>query len=214
MEFAKEIINLGIKFFIIQIACLAIYQTINIIISHVAGPESVTEYNVIYKYLSIPLMVFNIIMGPIWSAYTDAYTLNDFEWMKTIYHKLIKLLMITMICLVVMIAFYRIFFNIWLGGKVQIHLSIVLIIGIYISTTLWNNVHSYIINGTGKIKLQLYVSLIGTFLNIPFSLLLGKYYGVLGVIIPVIIFSLIPAIILKIQTNKMLNNNLSGIWAE
>ena len=48
----NKIIGLGIKFFIIQIALLVIFQMTNIIISRNLGPESVTEYNVTYTYFS------------------------------------------------------------------------------------------------------------------------------------------------------------------
>ena len=89
ITFAKDIFNLGGEFFIIQIASLVLYQMINILISRICGPEQVTNYNVAYKYLSVALMIINIIMATLWSAFTDAYVKNDITWMNNIYRRLV-----------------------------------------------------------------------------------------------------------------------------
>lgn len=214
LHLTKDIINLGVKFFIIQVACLVLYGTMNVIISNVSNPEYVTEYNVVYKYLGIPMMIFGIVIAPFWSAYTDAYTRKDFEWMKGLYSKLIKIVGGSCILVVILSLVYPIFFRLWLGDKVDIHLSMIIAVAIYIIISIWNMLHSYIVNGIGNISMQLYVSLIGTITNIPIALLLGRHLGAEGVIYAVSIFNLLPAIILYIQVNKTLNNKAHGIWAK
>lgn len=77
-KYAKDLFSLGGQFFLIQIICIILYQTVNFVISHYCGPELVTVYNIAYKYLYCALMVFNIIMAPLWSAYNDAYAKNDY----------------------------------------------------------------------------------------------------------------------------------------
>ena len=45
----KKIVGLGGQFFIIMISMLFVFQLINIVISRVAGPMAVTQYNIAYK---------------------------------------------------------------------------------------------------------------------------------------------------------------------
>ena len=102
-SFTKRLFNLGAKFFIIQIAVLIVYQTVNIIIAKTCGSESVTIYNLAYKYFNISLMGFNIAINPIWVAFTDAYTQRDYIWMNRIYTKLFKLFKITVLLILIML---------------------------------------------------------------------------------------------------------------
>jgi Membrane protein involved in the export of O-antigen and teichoic acid len=208
----NDILSLGIKFFIIQIACLVLYGTINVIISYVSSPEYVTEYNVVYKYLGIPLMIFSILVAPLWSAYTDAFAKKDYIWMQNVYNKMFNILLLCIVFVLLLLPVYPIFFKAWLGNKVTIHLSMVLAVSFYVITTIWNTLHSNIINGLGKIRLQLYTSIVATILNIPVALWLGRLFGAEGVVMSVSLFNLIPMIILTIQTKKIIRNKAIGIW--
>lgn len=212
LRLAKDILSLGVKFFIIQIAVVVLYGSINVIISHVSGPENVTEYNVVYKYLSIPNMAFGIMIAPLWSAYTDAYTKNDFAWMKNVYNKMFRLMLILLGVLLVLVSLYPVFFHLWLGDKVEIHFSMILVVAVYMFTMIWNSLHSYIINGIGKIELQLYTSIICTIVNIPLALYLGGIWGAEGVVASTCFLNLIPLLALTIQVRKILNNKAIGIW--
>lgn len=77
LKLSGDLMKLGRKFFIIQISAIVLFMTSNIIIIQLLGPEEVTIYNIAYKYFSIPIMVFAIIMTPIWSAVTEAYVKKD-----------------------------------------------------------------------------------------------------------------------------------------
>ncbi|MEO6455849.1 MAG: oligosaccharide flippase family protein, partial [Ginsengibacter sp.] len=69
-KYAKNLLNLGIQFFIIQGAAIVVFTTDNIIISQLFGPAAVTPYNISYKYFTIILMLFSIIISPLWSSFT------------------------------------------------------------------------------------------------------------------------------------------------
>ncbi len=211
-ELVSDILSLGLKFFIIQIACLVLYGTMNVIISHVSSPEYVTEYNVVYKYLAVPQMVFNIILAPFWSAYTDAYTLKDYGWMRSLYKKLLKIYGGCLALLLLLCALYPIAFHLWLGDKVDIHLSMIVVVALYVAIMSFCGLNSNVLNGTGCISLQLYGSLIMTVVNIPLALWLGKYMGAEGVVASVGLLNLLGCIPAYIQIRKILNQTAKGIW--
>lgn len=208
----KDVLGLGVNFFIINIAVLVLFQTMNILISNVAGAEAVTEYNVVYKYLSLPLMISSLLTAPFWSAYTDAYAVRDYNWMKASYNKISKIFYLVAIILAVMVCVYPIVFKMWLGDKVEIHLSMVVVVTVYVLIMVVNQVNANIVNGIGTLRLQLLLSLLSTIGNIPLSLFLGRIYGAVGVVLSVAFFNLLPAIILRIQAIKLVNNTAKGIW--
>lgn len=213
-SFAKDILNLGIKFFIIQIATVVLYGAINVIISHVSGPENVTEYNVVHKYLTVPMFLFGIIVAPLWSAYTDAFTKKDYNWMQSVHNKMFRMMILMLILLVALMLLYPIAFKIWLGSKVTIHLPMVLFVGLYIATMIWNNLYANIINGVGKIKIQLITSIICVIFNIPLALFFGYKFGAVGVVASTCLMNLLPLVCLTVQVKKILSTKAIGIWNE
>ena len=210
----KDVLNLGIKFFVIQIAAIILYQTMNVIISHVAGPESVTEYNVVYKYMSLPMMATSMMVEPFWSAFTDAYAQKDFGWMERSYRKLLKVYLLASILVILLASVYPIAFRLWLGDKVIIHLNMIIVVTFYVLVMIWQSIHSALTNGTGCITISLLFSILMSIVNIPLALFLGRNYGALGVVISVGGLNLMAAWINYIQVNKIIRNRAYGIWAK
>lgn len=208
----KDIFNLGIKFFIIQIQMIVLYQATNILISNVSTPEDVTAYNIAYRYIGTALMIFMLILGPLWPAFTDAYTKKDYSWMKRTYHKMIKIYACIILLIILMVAFSPIIYQIWIGDSSIVPIMMSINVGVYIAIRSWDNLQVMLINGIGTIKLQSYVTLIGLILHIPLSLWLGKYMGALGVITSMIIINLIYSIFFTLQIHKIINCSAQGLW--
>ena len=88
-----------------QIQGTILYYTTNVLISNISNPIDVSVYNIAYKYLSCSMMFYSIIMGPLWPAFTEAYTLKDFEWMKKTYRRMGVVCLMVFFSLVIMVAF-------------------------------------------------------------------------------------------------------------
>lgn len=213
-SFVRDVLGLGLKFFFISSSLIVLFHTMNIIIANVSGPEAVTEYNVIYKYISIPLLVSSIITAPYWSAYTDAYALNDFNWMKASFIRLRKISYILIASILGLLLIYPIVFKIWLGDLVTIHLSMMIVVAVYVAIMIYNQINANIINGIGKLKIHLLLCIISTFGYIPLALLLGRCFGTMGVVAVAGLFTFLPAVILRIQLKKLINGTAKGIWCQ
>lgn len=211
-NYIKDLWNLGIKFFIIQVQQIVLYQSTNILISNLSGPESVTQYNIAYKILNVVVMVYTIILTPLWPAFTDAFTKKDYIWMNNIYKKMVKAfgLLVLMITGVVFIS--PVIYQLWVGDKISIPFLLTIAIAIFTIIHCWDTLQVMLINGVGAIKLQTYVILIGLILHIPLSLLLGHYLGIYGVIVSMSLINLMYASFFTTQINKILNKTASGIW--
>ena len=211
-KYIKDLFNLGASFFIIQLQCVILFQTTNILISNISGPEDVTAYNIAYKYIGIAMMIYTIILSPLWPAFTDAYTKQDFNWMKSVYRKMTKVYFLSVIVMAIMILLSPIVYKIWIGEKADIPFLMTLSVAIYMMISNWDSLQVNLINGIGTIRLQLYVTLIGLIFHIPLSLFLGRFIGVYGVICSMTIINLIYSLFFTKQINMILNKKATGIW--
>lgn len=214
LSYGKDILNLGTKFFVIQIAVIVVYQTSNIIIAQVSGLEDVTRYNIAFKYFSIGTMLFGIIIAPFWSAFTEAFTLSDYNWMKKSIRKLYVVAFLLILAILVLLLFANYVYRIWVGDFIDIRFSISAMVALYIITNIWTSLHSQLLNGMGKIKLQLIVSVIVIFINIPLAIFLGQKFGIEGVVGSALLLNLIAAIYSPIQLSLLMNRKAKGIWNE
>ena len=211
-KLCNKILGLGIKFFVIQICMLLIFQVTNVILSRQQGADSVTIYNVTYKYFSVFQMFFNILLSPFWAAYTDAYAKNDFSWMIKTYKKLLKVFLFAVPVMVLMYILYPYVFDIWLSGKVSVPSGVALGMCIYILILSFSNLLMILINGTGKVFLQMLVYVCCALFSIPLMSYLCELYGILGVLFVLGFVYAVQAFFGFIQLNKILNNSSFGIW--
>jgi O-antigen/teichoic acid export membrane protein len=213
-RFAGNIISLGFKFFILQIAGLVLYETSNIIIAQLFGPAKVTTYNIAFKYFSIIPMLFAIIMIPFWSAFTKAWIEKDIEWIKNTVKKLQIVWLFFSLLTIVMLALSNFIYRIWVGSEIIVPLSLSAALAAYVIINAWNTIFAQFLNGVGKIRLQLYSGIWGAVLNIPLAVYLGRAFGISGVIFSSVLLTGINMSWVYIQYNKIINNKAYGIWAK
>lgn len=214
LSLIKDIFNLGFRFFIIQIQMIVLYQSTNILISNISSPIDVTSYNLAYKYISIALMLFNIILGPIWPAFTDAYTKKDYAWMNNVYRRMVQIYGILCLAILIMVVVSPFAYNLWFGDKAVVPAFMTISVALYIIIHSWDSLQTVLINGIGCVTIQTVVTVIGLVLHIPMSLFLGKYWGALGVVFSMIIINSIYSIIFTIQIRKVLHKRAYGIWSK
>ena len=205
---------MGIKFFLLQIGAVVLFQTDNIIIAQLFGPTQVTPFNISYKYFGILTMFIGIVVGPLWSAYTEAWVKGDIEWIKNTVRRLMVLWVVLLFGVIIMITLSDFVFEIWVGNKVVIPFKLSCVIGAYVIINAWNLIYAIFLNGVGKIRLQFYSSVWSIILHIPMAFYLGSRIGVTGVVMSSAILGIINMVWTRIQYIKIVNNNANGIWAK
>jgi O-antigen/teichoic acid export membrane protein len=213
-RFARNLMTLGLKFFIIQVAFVILYETSIIIIAQLFGPAEVTPYNIAYKYFSVVPMVFGIIMIPFWSAYTEAYVKKDFDWIRASIKKIMLIWLLFSIGALIMLFFSDKIYRLWVGPDIKVPFLLSATIVFYIIINSWNAIFSVFLNGVGKIKLQLYSAIAGSLINIPLAIFLGKQIGISGVVLSTCLLGIANAIWSPVQYFKIINGKAKGIWAE
>jgi O-antigen/teichoic acid export membrane protein len=210
--YLKDLMGIGIQFFFLQIAGVIIFASSNIIISRALGPDKVTPYNIVYRYFSVIPLIFNILIAPMWSAVTDAYTMGEIDWIEKSMRIIKKLLFYVAAIIVCMILFSNIVYDIWLGDNIQISFQLTLCMGIYTYIIVWSLSYSSFINGIGYLMIQTINTVIGAILFYPLSLLLVKEWSILGMILTLCIVNLPGAVLNTIQFNKIVKGTKNSMW--
>ena len=208
-----SILSLGLKFFVLQMITIVLFQANSIIIARVVSPEAVVEYNLAFKYVSLLTMIFTIVITPVWSATTDAYVRKDFAWINKTISLSRKVCIASIFIGVLMVLASKFVYGIWLGkGTIDINYSTTSLILLYISFEMLYKVYGTIINGTGKVFAQMILTGVIAIIYIPLAILLGKLFGLSGVLIANAIVFALNYLWSKVQCNKLISQTATGIW--
>lgn len=208
-----SILSLGLKFFVLQMITIVLFQANSIIIARVVSPEAVVEYNLAFKYVSLLTMIFTIVITPVWSATTDAYVRKDFEWINKTLSFSRKVCIASIFIGVLMVLASKFVYGMWLGrGSIDINYSTTGLILLYISFEMLYKVYGTIINGTGKVFAQIILTGIIAIIYIPLAIFLGNLCGLSGVLIANTIVFALNYVWSKLQCNKLINQTATGIW--
>ncbi len=214
-SYAKGLFNLGIIFFIIQIAGIVQYQSANVIIAQNFSTSDVTSYNIVYKYFGMLNMAFVIFLAPFWSASTEAYLQNDIKWIKNAIKKYINLNLLLVCVGILMLVFSRQIYDLWIGkGKVNISFSLSLWGFIFFNMQMYEGKYVYFLNGISALRIQFWSCVLSPFLYIVAALILIRHYhmGVYALFVASIIANFNGIILAPVQYYQIIYRNKKGIW--
>lgn len=216
-SYAKDLFSLGIKFFVIQVAVIILYQTSNFIMIRYYGPDAVTQYNVAYKLFFALNMVFSIVITPIWAAVTDALARNEISWVQKAFKKYVQILMLFFGLALIILACSNFIYKIWMRdtiGHIPFELSVCLCI--YVCITLCGSLMAYFLNGAGMLKLQFINCLVAPFIFIAVVMTFIKVFhmGVCSVPLAIIVSSFYSYIISPLQCYLVFFKDVKGIWSK
>ena len=207
-----SLLSLGYKIFIVNVQVVVLYQGTNFLISTLSSPNEVTTYNIAYKLMNFSMLLYTIIINPLWPAYADAYAKNDYKWMKLTRKRMIKILYLSIFgcCLISFIAPW--IYKLWIGNAVHIPPTMTYLVALYVVIYCWVNLNSTLLIGMGKIKMSTIISVFGLLIHIPLSVFCASYFGAYGVIFSLILINLIYAVVEHFQVNIILNKKAFGVW--
>ncbi|MDY0173632.1 MAG: oligosaccharide flippase family protein [Bacteroidales bacterium] len=212
-KYLRDIYSLGIKFFIGQILSIIMFQSSFIILAKIVNPEEVTVYNIANTYFGLPLTFFTIALTPYWSAITEAYVKNEFDWIRKNMKHLRYLAVILTFALIIMLLFSNYAFHLWVGDKVIIPFKVSIALTIYNVIVMFLSPYNYFLNGVGKLNLGLRIAVFKSLAFLPVAIFFVKAYGATGLIIGLILVNSLPNLIFNtLQYRKIINRTATGVW--
>ncbi|MDF2932685.1 MAG: hypothetical protein K0R36_2016 [Chryseobacterium sp.] len=212
-KLVKNLMGLGLKFFVIQIGAIFMYGMGNIIITQLFSPSDVTPYSVAFRLFSSAQVVFSIIITPFWSAFTEANTKKDMIWIRKSIHNLIFIWFIFSLGIVLLWILSPYIFKIW-TPDVVVSTSLALQFCIFIIINTGVSIFNYYLSGTGKISIIFLCTIAQCIIYIPFSIFLAKTLGLGldGVILSTNILLFITLFFIALQTKNIISEKAYGIW--
>ena len=213
LKISKQLMSLGVMFFICQLMSSIVFLSSNIIISKMFSPELVTPYQISYRYFCILILIFTVINAPNWTATTDAFLQNDIAWIKKATSRMNKLLVFFAIIIFLMICISKQVYSLWIGNEITIPISLTISMATYIFLMMYSLTYCYFLNGLGILRLQLICTMVGIAIYAIAILFLVNSLNSVTAISIAISLSLLPnAVCNKIQFEKIINGKALGIW--
>ena len=151
---------------------------------------------------------------PFWSAYTEAFHKQDIQWISNVNRKLKMVWLILSLVSLIQLLLGNTIYKLWVGERIDIPTLLSICMFVYVLELSWGSIYVSFINGVGKIKLQLIISIITGILNIPLSIFFAKYLslGISGVILATTACLFYGVFFARVQYNKILKGIANGIW--
>lgn len=210
----KDLLGLGFKFFIIQVAGLIIFSSNNFIISQLLGNEQVTYYNIVFRYFSVITIGYSLVNAPFWTAYTDAYAVKDWAWIRKVTRQANQLCTVLLVVTLVMLLVSDRVYRIWINDSIKIPFALSALVALNAVLGLYGSTYTSFINGTGKIRLQSYLCILVSLCHAPIAYFLIKSLGLglYGLMLLTAVWTLVSLILWSIQYKKIINRADGYIW--
>ena len=191
--------SLGLKFFILQIVVVILFTTDSVIITKLFGPEEVTPYNIANKIYGVFISMYSILLTPLWSKISQEKSRKNYIWIEKTLHNLKLFFIVIILGMGVFYIIYPYITKIWLGRDIIYPNYLLINILFYVLLSIWCNNYAYIMNGMGKVDLQVKIAIIQGIINIPISIYLGHKIGVSGIVLGTNICMAIPAVLYPLK---------------
>lgn len=178
----KSIFTSGIRFLVIGIAAMIVWNTGNLVISHFLGAEMVTPYAVTFTLFTVGFSICIAVNGALWPMYGQSAGRNQWEWVQQTYNHTVNLLPIVGGLLWIGgIAFAREIITLWAGPEAYGGLLVVIALGGYGYTLSLVNSHATLLSALNRTKKMVIYGWLEAASNLGISLALVRVLGIGGV---------------------------------
>ncbi|MGQ0603593.1 MAG: lipopolysaccharide biosynthesis protein [Anaerolineales bacterium] len=197
----QRLFQTGIEFFVLQIATLVLFQTDNLVISYFLGADQVPGYSLVYRLFSYVLVLQALFLNPLWPAYAEAVSRDDWAWVrKTFRRTLLWGMLLAVFLIVTLLIAAQPIISLWTQGVISVSLPLVGLMALWTILACWGNTFAFLQNGLGRIRIQTVAGLCLACVNLGLSILWVQSFGVIGVIAATVVaYVCIPAWIVPVD---------------
>jgi O-antigen/teichoic acid export membrane protein len=202
----QSLVDLGGKFFLIQVLALLTFETDNLVISHYIGAAHVPEYSLTYRVFEYALLPQSLLFTYLWNAYNEAIARKDIAWVKRTFRLTLTAGMgFSTVAALGLTFIAKPFIGWWAGPAVEPNFSLIGWIVAWSLINAFTNPIACLLAAASHLRAQVIYSTVATATNIFLSIYLAQRWGVDGVIAATVIsyafFICIPA---YIDANRLL----------
>jgi O-antigen/teichoic acid export membrane protein len=208
----REIFGEGLRFFVVQIAGIIVFNSDNLVITRYLGAGEVTPYSVAARLMAYASMVHALLIPSLWPAFADAYHRRDLTWLRSSYRRIaIATLIGGGIVSVILALIGRWLIRVWVGAAAVPSTGLLWAMALWAVILLVSTNQACLLAATQRIGLQAVCSSISVVVNLSLSIFLVQRMGSLGVILGTIISYLF---VILVPQNWEVRNILRGRYIE
>lgn len=193
LAYAREIVNIGMRFFLLQLLSMAVFNTREVLISSLVGADQVVDYTVYFKVYSLISTFYLLALTPFWSAITQAFAQHDFDWIKGVYKKGLAALCLFSLAGVAVLLMFPFAVQIWLGDAApETNYLTGLIFIIFYIEYMYINLNAHIENGIEQLGVQAAGYAIAAISLIGLSILFSRVHPVWDSVMLASVIALVP----------------------
>lgn len=195
---SKQVLSLGIIFFIVQVLYMIITVTNEWFISKFFSPEYCVEYQAYFRIFSLVGSLFLLALAPVWSAVTKAYAEKNYRWIIKLQRLLNYLALAFSIFQLILVPLIQPLFDLWLGkGVIEVDYKTAFIFLLYGTITIWISIESTVVAGLGLLKTQLWGYSFAVLCKIILVILISKTSDCWSIVIFATAIGLLPYCIIQ-----------------
>ena len=154
-ESARDILQLGLYFFILQIVVAVSFASDNIVIAQVLGAEAVAQYAVPMRLFALLGGIVGLYLAPLWPAYGEALARGDIGWLKrTLARSLALTLLVCGIPSLLLVATGKWLVHLWVGPLLEPSYSLLLGLAVWALLSNLGSAISVFLNGVNQMRIQ------------------------------------------------------------
>jgi len=200
----KKIVPYSIRAFVLGLTAFILYYAGNIVISIFLGVSAVTPYAIAYQLCIFSTFMFSLITQVNFPKFTDLYTLNDINKIRTLYIAILKLSVGIVVPIIIFLWFFgQSFINTWVGKENFVGFNVFAVLIIMNFFHALGTTPGLVLQAIGKNEKFMYSEIISAILNLSFSIFFIKKIGILSVVLGMLIghlltsFWIMPLLIYK-----------------
>lgn len=195
----KSLFLSGGLFFLIQVMSIMGSALDNIIIAHMLGANSVSEYSVVQRLATI-FGIAQLFIAPLWPAFGEAISRGDYKWAISTFKKVVIIsALVSLITGAVMISIGESIIEKWTNGIVYPSQSMLIGFSVFLLVGSIGGCFSTLLNNPDFLRKQAFIYSIASIISVILKFILIDAYksasgAIWGTIIGYTIFFIIPGI--------------------
>jgi O-antigen/teichoic acid export membrane protein len=193
---ARQLLNVGGLFFVLQIGTMVGWGADSLIISSTLGAAQVAAFSIVQRLFQFVTQPLSIANAPLWGAYADAHSRGENAFIrKTLKASLLGTSGFCLAGAVVLLLTGECLVEVWTGNAVNISLVLLAAYGSWAILDATGNALAMFLNGCGIVKPQVFTVIVFVMLSIPAKLFAISSFGLAAmIIVQALIYLLITAV--------------------
>ncbi len=205
-------IQMGIKFFGLQLSSLVLYSIGTIIVFSNLNAISAAHFDVVNKIFLAGLGIFNIGIAVFWPEISHSLEKKDFHRILKLYLIMIGLSIIFLICSIIFSFFAPQIIALWTNNKINVSQQETIWFALLVSIQATAYCGAVVLNAFEKITYQLLISIIATILMLPLSIyLIDSNYSISSVPIASFILTIPATLYCNVHAYRLIKKGILDV---